>query len=121
MEGMRRGRSDLDTSDDEKKVAPLAHSNARTRMKTVAYATNSAKALPYPKKADYGTSSKAREFENICRELVAEAKKAGKTLDEGEMREEIEKFRKLSSDEQDKQLREGREMLNMLRAVKDLK
>lgn len=125
-----RDVSGLDTSDNEEKEPSKAGSPIRAASKADAFsAAKDVKAPSYPryaakdaaKKADYGSSSKVREFENICREILAEAKKAGKTLDESEMREEIEKFRKLSSDEQEKQLREGRKMLNMLRAVKDLK
>ena len=123
-----RKESSLDTSDNEQQVAPPTHSNTRPNTK-VAYtkaATNSVKRAPdmgvsAPTKSNYGSSSKMRECESLFREFAEMARKNGNAVSEREIQEKIEEFRKLSSDEQDKALKEMREGLNMMRAAQNLK
>ena len=69
-------------------------------------------------KADYGSSSKVREFENACHELARLARQSGEKVDESEVQKEIDKFKTLSSSEQDKQLKQVKEVLELIKSPK---
>ena len=110
----------LDTSDDEKEVAPRVKTSKLTRTAVYTGPVMKAEKKKYDmpaKKADYGTSSKVREFESACHELAKFARQTGEKVDESDVQKEINKFKTLSSAEQDKQLKEVKGILEMMKSA----
>ena len=138
--------SGLDTSDDEKAVAPRASAskpvrddvvvaapassvtdkrNVNVAAKPSAYDTTKKPETKYDMpavkpttKADFGNNSKVTEFENACQELAGLARQSGEKVNESEIQKEIDNFKTLSSSEQDKKLQEVKGFLEMVKSAK---
>ncbi len=124
-----RKESDLDTSDNKEetssklaqKMPEKEYIMPAPKYAEKAYAEKAAEKKPAygmpAKKADYGTSSKVREFESACHELAKFARQTGEKVDESDVQKEIDKFKTLSSAEQDKQLKEIKGILEMMKSA----
>ena len=63
-----------------------------------------------------GCDTRANKYENLCREFAAHVEKDGngiKAPTEGDIKREVERFRALSEDEQDKLIEEAEEKIRV--------
>ena len=94
----------------EMKMAPRAEKKEEARPNSRKYDSKDAS------KND-GRHERLRKYERLCQEAVSLMKREGQEISEDDIEKEIEKFKKLSEEKQEAELKEAEEMLGHLRKV----